>query len=331
MRDRLDALSSGTAITTLMERLSARIQVHHLSPRTEAAYRHWLLRFFPYHGSLHPLRLGPPEVEAFLTHLATEAKVAASTQNQALAALLFHFKEVLGQELPWMDRMVRAKRPRHLPVVMTREETQAVLGEMQGTPRLLATLLYGSGLRLLEGCRLRVKDLDFERKEITVRRGKGGKDRRTMLPASLSERLQQQLREVKEMHRRDLEDGAGAVELPGSMALKSPKAPWEWPWQWVFPATSRYRHEESGQIRRHHLHETVTQKEMRRAVRHLGLAKRVTCHTLRHSFATHLLESGSDIRTIQELLGHADVRTTMIYTHVLNRGGLGTISPLDRI
>jgi integron integrase len=331
MRHRLETLPAAAAVTTLLTRLSERIQIHHLSPRTEAAYRHWLLRFFRFHGSRHPLHLGPEDVEAFLTHLATEAKVAASTQNQALAALLFHFKEVLGQELPWMDRMVRAKRPRHLPVVMTREETQAVLAEMQGAPQLLATLLYGSGLRLLEGCRLRVKDVDFGRREITVRRGKGGKDRRTMLPASLIDRLEQQLREAKEMHRRDLEDGAGAVELPGAMDLKSPNAPWEWPWQWVFPATSRYLHEETGQIRRHHLHETVTQKEMRRVVRHLGLAKRVTCHTLRHSFATHLLESGSDIRTIQELLGHADVRTTMIYTHVLNRGGLGTISPLDRI
>jgi len=315
----------------LLRILGERVRTRHLSPRTEQAYRGWVERFFRYHQGTHPLRLGPAEVDAFLSSLAVKRKVSSSTQNQALASILFLYREVLGQDLPWMDSMVRAKRRKHLPVVMSPIETQSVLSGMTGTSQLLARLLYGSGLRLMEGCRLRIKDVDFDRLEVHVRQGKGGKDRKTMLPTKLVAPLQAHLRQVRNTHQQDLAEGWGAVALPEALSSKLPRAPWEWPWQWIFPATSTYYHQETGQVRRHHLHQTVIQKEIRRTVRDLGLAKRVTCHTLRHSFATHLLESGSDIRTIQELLGHADVRTTMIYTHVLNRGGFGTISPLDRL
>jgi len=315
----------------LMELVQARVRLRHLSPRTEEAYVRWVRRFILHHGNRDPKLLGKKEVEAFLSQLAQKRGVRPSTQNQALSAILFLYREVLEREIPWVNDVARAKRKKHLPVVMNRTETQMVLMEMKGVPGLIARVLYGSGLRLMEACRLRVKDLDFERRELHVREGKGGKDRKTMLPKALVEPLQEHLALVSLLHKEALEDGCGSVELPGSMAKKNPHAAFDWPWQWVFPATQPYWYKETGVYRRHHLHQTVVQKEIRRAVVALNLAKRVSCHTLRHSFATHLLESGSDIRTIQELLGHKDVRTTMIYTHVLNKGGMGTTSPLDRL
>jgi integron integrase len=289
-----------------------------------------MYRFYEFCDRRDPAQLGGQEVSDFLTHLAVHAQVSASTQNQALAALLFLFRQVLGLDLPWMKDIVRAKRTRRLPVVLTRHEVRAVLDAMEGTPRLMASLLYGSGLRLLECCRLRIKDLDFATCEITVRQGKGDKDRRTMLPAFLVLELQAQLRQVQEQHTRDVAAGAGWVELPGALARKLPNAARDWLWQWVFPATRRYREEATQQLRRHHLHETVLQAAVARAARTAGIQKRASCHTFRHSFATHLLEDGYDIRTVQELLGHKDVATTMIYTHVLNRGPSAVRSPADR-
>lgn len=315
----------------LLRVVDERIRFRHFSPRTSQAYTQWIDRFVKYHEGRDPRLLGKSHVEEFLSDLAVKKKVGASTQNQALAALLFLYKDIFSQDLPWLNGIVHAKRPKKLPVVMSQKEVQVVLGEMEGTSKLLATVLYGSGLRLMEGCRLRVKDIDFDRHEIHIRSGKGGKDRKTMLPNRLAGTLERHLSQVKRIHMKDCAKGWGAVELPGALDRKSPQSPWDWAWQWVFPATSAYLHQPTQTRRRHHLHETVIQKEVRRSVRALKMSKRVTCHTFRHSFATHLLESGSDIRTIQELLGHADVRTTMIYTHVLNRGGLGTLSPFDRL
>ena len=270
------------------------------------------------------------EVEAFLTRLATRGNVAPSTQNQALSALLFLYREVLQQDLPWMDEIRRAKRPERLPVVLSREEVPALLAEMNGVTWLMASLLYGSGLRLMECMRLRVQDVDFLRHEITVRQGKGGKDRRTMLPSTLIEPLQGQLAGAKRIHARDLAAGFGEVWLPDALARKYRNAAREWVWQYVFPATARSTDPRTGITRRHHLDESVLQRAVKNAARRAGIGKPATCHTLRHSFATHLLEEGYDIRTIQELLGHKDVATTQIYTHVLNRGGRGVLSPLDR-
>ncbi len=273
--------------------------------------------------------MGEAELTAFLSHLATDRKVSASTQNQALSALLFLYKEVLGKELPWLDGLVRAKRPHRIPVVLSQGEVMNLLQLMRGTTWLMASLLYGSGLRLMECARLRVKDLDLERREIRVRDGKGRKDRITLLPSKLVSPLNAQLAFAKKQHEADLLLGNGSVEIPFALSRKYPRAAWEWGWQWVFPATRPYRDRETGLHRRHHLHESVLQRAVKDAARRTGIAKPATCHTLRHSFATHLLESGYDIRTIQELLGHRDVSTTMIYTHVLNRGGLGVRSPLD--
>lgn len=315
----------------LGDRARAAMRMKHLSPRTEEAYLGWMRRYHEFNGRKDPATLGATHVTAFLNALATERRVAASTQNQALAALLFLYREVLGVELPWLDEVVRARGPERLPVVMSREEVRAVLAEMHGVTRLMATILYGSGLRLLECCRLRVKDVDFGRRQIVVRRGKGDKDRVTMLPAVVADALASHLVRVREQHRRDVERGGGWVELPDALARKLPSAGREWPWQWVFPATRGYVEPQTGQRRRHHLHETVVQQAVRRAVLASGIAKRATCHTFRHSFATHLLEDGSDIRTVQELLGHRDVATTMIYTHVLNRGPAGVRSPADRL
>jgi integron integrase len=318
----------------LIDHVRAAIRLRHLSPRTEEAYLHWMRRYFDFHGARHPSLLGPQEVTAFLSALATGRSgrgVAASTQNQALAALLFLYRDVLGVKLPWLDGIVRAQRPRRLPVVLSRDEVRAVLASMDGLPRLMATLLYGSGVRLLECCRLRVKDVDIGRRQLVVREGKGDRDRLTMLPASLEVPLQEHLLAVREQHRRDLAAGAGWVELPAALDRKLPAAGREWPWQWVFPATRGYVEPASGQRRRHHLHESVLQQAVRRAALAAGIPKRVTCHSFRHSFATHLLEDGHDIRTVQELLGHRDVATTMIYTHVLNRGPGGVRSPADRL
>ena len=273
--------------------------------------------------------MGAPELTRFLSSLAVEENVAASTQNQALSALLFLYREVLEQDMPWLDDVVRAKRPVRLPIVLTRDEVRAILRQLRGTARLMAILLYGSGLRLLECARLRVQDVDFERHQITVRAGKGDKDRTTTLPTIISVELARHLDVVKKQHDLDLRQGAGWVELPWALARKYPNAGREWVWQWVFPATRFYVDRVTGQRRRHHLHESVVQRAFKDAVRHAGMPKRATCHTLRHSFATHLLEDDRDIRTVQELLGHRDVSTTMIYTHVLNRGPAGVRSPVD--
>ncbi len=313
------------------ERARDAMRLRHFSPRTEDAYLGWMRRYHEFHGRRDPAKLGPEHVTAFLNDLATRGHVAAATQNQALAALIFLYREVLSIQLPWLDDLVHAKTPARLPVVLTRDEVRAVLACMESEPRLMATLLYGCGLRLLECCRLRVKDVDFGRNQITVRRGKGDKDRATMLPLSIKSECAAHLDRVRLQHQRDLAAGAGWVELPDALARKLPNAGREWPWQWVFPATRHYVEPTTGQKRRHHLHETVVQHAVRRAVLASGIPKRATCHTFRHSFATHLLEDGSDIRTVQELLGHKDVATTMIYTHVLNRGPAGVQSPADRL
>ncbi len=314
---------------TVLERIRQAIRSRGYSPRTEEAYCTWIARFSAFH-SRRPLRqLGALEIQTFLSHLATVKNVSASTQNQALAALLFFYIHVLGIPPEKLGEFVRAKRPQHLPVVLTPREVGAVLGKMSGVPRIMASVLYGSGLRLMECCRLRVKDVDLERREIVVRSGKGQKDRRTMLPERLLAPVRMHLAEVREQHEQDLARGTGVVELPDALDRKLPGASRDWIWQWVFPATRPYYHKETGVWRRHHLHETVLQRAVREAALRAGISKRVGCHTFRHSFATHLLEGGYDIRTIQELLGHQDVSTTMIYTHVLNRGGLAVHSPLD--
>lgn len=305
--------------------------VRHLSRRTQEAYLGWMRRYHAFHRRRDPARLGPEHVTAFLNMLANERRVSASTQNQALAAILFLYRQVLGIDLPWLDDLVRAPARERLPVVLTRDEVRRVLRQLEGVPRLMATLLYGSGLRLLECCRLRVQDVDFERHQILVRRGKGAKDRAALLPAVLASPLAAHLDRMCVQHAADRENGAGWVELPDALASKLPSASREWPWQWVFPATRTYIEPQTGQRRRHHLHETVVQRAVRRAVLASGLSKRATCHTFRHSFATHLLEDGSDIRTVQALLGHKDVTTTMIYTHVLDRGPAGVRSPVDRL
>lgn len=313
----------------MLTECESRLRVMHRSGRTIEAYLMWIRRFVADSGRKSPELMGKGEVEAFLSRLATTHNVSASTQNQALAALLFLYKHVIGRPLEEMPELVRARQPANLPVVLSRSEVGRILGSMKGVTRLMAALLYGSGLRLAECCALRVKDVDFERKQLCVRRGKGRKDRMTLLPANLVLPLHEHLAEVAEQHRLDVQAGAGHVELPEALARKYPSASYSWPWQWVFPATRKYLHEESGQWRRHHLHETVLQKAVHTATRSANVSKRVSCHTFRHSFATELLTAGYDIRTIQKLLGHSDVRTTMIYTHVINRGPFGIQSPLE--
>lgn len=314
----------------LLDRVRAALRARHYSARTEKAYLGWIRRFIFFNDKRHPDTLSEREIGAFISSLATDAKVSASTQNQALASLLFLYQEVLQRKLEWMGDLVHAKRPTRLPVVLSRDEARALLGRLEGPVWIIGGLLYGSGMRLLEVLGLRVKDVDLQRREIVVRRGKGQKDRHTVLPAVLVEPLRVHLETVRASHAHDLEIGLGAVELPEALCRKYPSAPREWTWQWIFPATRAYTDGETGEIRRHHLHETVVQREVRRAARAAGIAKPATPHTLRHSFATHLLEDGYDIRTIQELLGHKEVSTTMIYTHVLNRGAGGVRSPLDR-
>jgi len=313
----------------LLDCVHAVARMRHLSLGTERAYSDWIKRFILFHKKRHPKEMGADEIRLFLSHLAVDGNVAASTQNVALCALLFLYRDVLGVELPYVDGIQRAKRPARIPVVFTRAEAAALLSRLSGTYRLIAGLLYGSGLRLMEALRLRVKDLDFGYMEILVRDGKGEKDRRTILPRPLVEPLRQQLGGVKVLHEQDLREGFGDVYLPYALGHKYPNAAREWAWQYIFPSSKLSVDPRSGVTRRHHVSSDSVQREVKRAIRLAGITKRGGCHTLRHSFATHLLEDGYDLRTIQELLGHSDVRTTQIYTHVLNRGGRGVRSPLE--
>jgi integron integrase len=323
-------VDSGSGQPRLLDRLRIAVRARHYSLRTEEAYVGWVRRFVLFHGRRHPAEMGEEEINAFLSDLAVRGQVSASTQNQALSALLFLYRAVLHKPVEEMSDLVRAKRPRRLPVVLSRAQVRSVLGRIEGTPRLVATLLYGTGMRLLEGLRLRVQDVDFALNQILVRDGKGQRDRRTMLPIGIKNTLAGHLSHVRALHDNDLKEGGGAVYLPDALGRKYPWAERAWGWQYVFPARSRSRDPRSGALRRHHLEESAVQRAVARAAREAGFSKPVSCHTFRHSFATHLLEQGYDIRTIQELLGHKDVATTMIYTHVLNQaGGRGVRSPLD--
>lgn len=313
----------------LLDQVRDCCRVRHYSIRTERAYVGWIRRYILANDKRHPRDMGGVEVTAFLTWLATHGRVAASTQNQALSALLFLYRVVLSIELPWMDDVVRAKRPARVPVVLSREEVHRVLAALEGTYWLMAGLLYGSGMRLMECLRLRVKDVDFARNEITVRQSKGSKDRRVPLPGTLCDALQRQIERARILHQHDLATGHGEARLPHALARKYPNAGREWGWQFVFPSPNLSHDPLDDTLRRHHRDEAGLQRAVKRAVQGIGIAKPATCHTLRHSFATHLLESGQDIRTVQELLGHKDVSTTQIYTHVLGRGAHGVVSPLD--
>ena len=315
----------------LLDQVRDVIRRKHFSIRTEQAYVDWIRRFILFHDKRHPRDMAEEELTEFLTYLAREGRVAASTQNQALSALLFLYKEVLKQEIGWLESVERAKTPARLPVVLTRDEVHRIFARLQGTHRLMAGLLYGSGLRLMECVRLRVKDVDLGYLRITVRDGKGAKDRLTMLPVNVAKSLERHLQKVKAQHEQDLEDGFGTVHLPFALVRKFPNADREWSWQYVFPSSRLSLDPRTGKKRRHHTDESVLQGAMKMAVRAAGISKPATCHTLRHSFATHLLENGYDIRTVQELLGHKNVSTTMIYTHVLNKPGIGVRSPLDHI
>ena len=315
----------------LMDLLTDELRSRHYSKRTEQAYCLWVKRFIQFHQLRHPADMGAPEINAFLTHLAVEQKVSASTQNQALSALLFLYRYVYGFDIGDVGDVVRARKSHHLPVVLTREEVRSVLAELEGESWLMASLLYGSGLRLTECLRLRVQDVEFARGELAIRDGKGNKDRVTMLPEAVKAPLKEQFEHARRVHQSDLAEGWGRTVLPDALCRKYPNAPREWSWQWVFPQQRRWRNAETGEQGRHHVHATILQRAVKDAVRRSGVAKRAGCHTFRHSFATHLLEAGYDIRTIQELLGHKSVNTTMIYTHVLNKGGQGVRSPLDRL
>lgn len=318
------------SLLTLVRRA---IRVRHYSLRTEDAYVAWIRQFIRFCGTRHPRELGPSDVTRFLSSLAVDRNVSASTQNQALSALLFLYRDVLEMPVGWLTTLVRAKKAPRIPVVFTKDEVRRVLARAKGrgSATLVMGVLYGTGMRLLEALHLRVKDIDFARNEIVVRGDKGDRDRVTMLPERLKGPLLHHLGAARTQHERDLSDGAGWVELPGALGAKYPNAGREWGWQWVFPATRMYDDPPTGQRRRHHLHQTMVQRVFKDALRTARVAKAASCHTLRHSFATHLLEAGYDIRTVQELLGHRDVSTTMIYTHVLNRGGRGVRSPADML
>lgn len=309
--------------------MRAEIRLRHYSIRTEEAYVDWARRFILFHGKRHPADMGAEEIRDFLSHLASARNVSASTQNQAKSALLFLYKEVLGLDLPWLDEVISAKKGKRLPVVLTQTEMRRLLNGTSGSMGLIVALLYGTGMRLMEGLRLRVKDIEFTRREIIVREGKGNKDRVTVLPENLILPLQKHLEKVKVLHAKDLEAGFGEVYLPDALAVKYPNAARSWGWQYVFPSSVRSLDPRTGIERRHHVHEASVQRAVREAAKLANIHKPVTPHVLRHSFATHLLQAGYDIRTVQELLGHKDVSTTMIYTHVLNKGGRGVVSPLD--
>jgi len=313
----------------LINQLTNIIRVKHYSIRTEQAYVNWVNRFFRFHQNKHPLSLGEPEISAYLNYLAINRKVSASTQNQALSAILFLYNEVLKKDIDHIDDVIRAKRPLKLPVVFSHEEVEIILLQLEGVKWLMAALLYGSGLRLMECLRIRVKDIDFHYKQITVRDGKGQKDRVTVLPEKIFTPLQEHIQKVEFLHNQDIKNGYGEVYLPFALARKYPNANRDLGWQYVFPAKKPTRNPRSGRVYRHHLDPSILQKAIKQSIRDVEINKPGSCHTLRHSFATHLLENGYDIRTVQELLGHKDVRTTMIYTHVLQKGGKGVKSPMD--
>jgi len=314
----------------LLDQVRDAIRTRHYSDHTEKAYIHWIKRYIFFHNKRHPQEMAEVEIAGFLSSLATVGRVSASTQNQAFNAVLFLYKEVLSKKVGLIEGVVRAKRPQRLPVVLTKEEVKKVIDQMNGLPRLMAILLYGGGLRLMECCHLRIKDIDFSRNEIVIRAGKGDKDRHTMLPTAIKESLSKHIEAVRYQHK-DIEKGFGHVAMPNALERKYPNAGREWPWQWVFPAPHHYTDRVTGEKRRHHLHESVLQRAVRDAAVKASITKPASCHTFRHSFATHLLEDGYDIRTVQELLGHRDVSTTMVYTHVLNRGGRGVRSPADSL
>jgi len=315
----------------LLEQLRQALRSRHYSRRTEQTYCQWVKRFIYFHNLRHPVEMAEPEINAFLTHLAVKERVSASTQNQALSALLFLYRHVLNRKIGNLGDVIRARKPKHLPVVMTRDEVKLVLSYLKGDKWLMASLMYGAGLRLREYLRLRVQDIDFAANQIMVRDGKGNKDRLTMLPDVVKQSLLRHLQHIRAVHERDLAEGYGRVFMPYALARKYPNAASEWGWQFVFPQEHRWVNTCTGTQGRHHIDESILQKAVRKAVRAAGLTKRATCHTFRHSFATHLLDDGYDIRTVQELLGHKDVKTTMIYTHVLNRGGKGVRSPIDSL
>jgi integron integrase len=328
----IPSIAEGEPLSTkprLMTQVRRELQARHYSPRTEKSYISWIKRFIHFHNLRHPVEMAEPEINIFLTHLAVERKVSASTQNQALSALLFLYRYVFGQEIDDLGNVVRARGPRRLPVVLTAAEVMQVINALSGGDRLVVSLLYGAGMRLMECLRLRVQDIDFKLKQITIRRGKGEQDRITVLPSELERSLKQHLEYVRTLHRQDLDSGFGRVDLPGALARKYTTASQEWLWQYVFPQLRRWRNSETGEEGRHYRDPSLVQRAVRSAVQLTDITKKATCHTFRHSFATHLLESGYDIRTVQELLGHKDVSTTMIYTHVLNRNGPSVQSPLD--
>ena len=326
-----DTAAASAPKLRLLDQVRQAIRTRHYSYMTEKAYVHWIKRFIFFHNKRHPGEMGEAEIAAFLSSLASESHVSASTQNQALNAVLFLYHQVLAKDIGYIKGVVRAKRPKRLPVVLTREEVKSILGLLDGLEWIMGMLLYGAGLRLMECLRLRVKDVDFSRNEILVRSGKGDKDRVTMLPAAVKEPLLRHLELVRKQYEADVRSGFSGVFLPYALERKYPNAARQWGWQWLFPASKFYVDPQSGKILRHHLHESVLQKAVKEAVQRAGIAKPASCHSFRHSFATELLETGYDIRTVQELLGHTDVTTTMIYTHVLNKGGRGVSSPADRL